>query len=130
MIPGFAVESIDHVEVFVRDVETALEWYARVLGLQVVHRWNPDPVLIGAGGTMLALFRARRLGPNNADDDTQPSIRWRRVAWRTSRNNLNAACRHLLDQGIPYEGPIDHGVSSSIYFQDPDGNPLEITAYV
>jgi len=130
VISGFAVERIDHVEVFVRDVEAALEWYARVLGLSVAFRWDPEPVLIGAGGTMLALFRAQRPGTDNRDDDSRPPIRWRRVAWRTTFDNLDFACRHLSDQGVPFKGPIDHGMARSIYFQDPDGNPLEITAYV
>ena len=28
---------------------------------------------------------------------------------------------------IDYGGPVDHGSAWSLYFTDPDGNPLEIT---
>ncbi len=66
MMAVFAVQRIDHVEVFVRDIEMALEWYARVPGLEIAYRWDPEPVLIGAGDTMLALFKARLEGPRIA----------------------------------------------------------------
>jgi catechol 2,3-dioxygenase len=124
---AFSVEHIDHVEVYVRDIEAAVRWYERALGLRVVHRYDPQPVMIGAGGTSLALFRAARAGPDSSDDDRQPAIRWRRVAWKTTPQGLAAAQEHLATCGIAFEGPVDHGVSKSLYFADPDGNPLEIT---
>ncbi|MEI6486289.1 MAG: VOC family protein [Sphingomonadales bacterium] len=42
------------------------------------------------------------------------------LAWR---DQLNAA-------GVPCFGPIDHGFVKSVYFSDPNGLPLEITARV
>ena len=39
------------------------------------------------------------------------------------RDKLNAA-------GVPCFGPIDHGFVKSVYFSDPNGLPLEITARV
>jgi catechol 2,3-dioxygenase-like lactoylglutathione lyase family enzyme len=60
MMTNYAVEGIDHVEVFVREIDAAIRCYADVLGLTVVYRWNPQPVLIGADGTMPALFQAER----------------------------------------------------------------------
>jgi catechol 2,3-dioxygenase len=122
----FAVEGIDHVEVFVRDLEGAVRWYEDVLGLKKEGRWA-EPVLVGAGGNYLALFKARRSGADNSDDDRQPAIRWRRVAWRTNSHGFTQAQEHLRARGVPFEGPVDHGSSQSIYFTDPDGNPLEIT---
>jgi catechol-2,3-dioxygenase len=39
-------------------------------------------------------------------------------AWRT----------RLLTRGVEVEGPIDHGVCTSIYFHDPNGYRLEFAA--
>lgn len=118
---GFEVQGIDHVEVFVRDLDTAARWYEQALGLKEIVRWDPEPVMIGAGGNKLALFRGGR--PSSPGG-------WRRVAWRTGRAGFEAAQQHLRSLGIAFQGPVDHQTAWSIYFRDPDGNPLEITYYV
>ena len=124
----FTVQRIDHVEVFVRDLAAAAGWYARVLGLQEVCRWDPEPIMIGAGDTKLALFQAASAAAHTAGASAA-TCHWHRVAWRTDRAGLEAAQQHLAQLGIPFRGPIDHGLAWSIYFADPDGNPLEITYY-
>jgi catechol 2,3-dioxygenase-like lactoylglutathione lyase family enzyme len=126
---SFSVEQMDHVEVFVRDREAAAGWYERVLGLREVRRWDPGPVMIGGGATMIALFKARHDGDDNSDDNTQPPLRWRRVAWLVAPDEFDSAQAHLRSCGVAYEGPIDHDGPFSIYFSDIDGNPLEITCY-
>lgn len=132
MMPmSFSVLQIDHVEVFVRDLEVAAKWYGELLGLRVIHRWDPEPIFLGVGGTALALFLAdgpKRGKPADASATSEPY--WHRVAWRTTRDGFDAAQRHLAERGIVFRGPIDHDIAWSIYFSDPDGNPLEITYYV
>ncbi len=129
MTISLRIDQLDHVEVFVRNIDAAVAWYDRILGLKVVRRWDPAPVMIGAGGSMIALFQARRDGPNNGDDDAQPAIRWRRVAWRVAPEEFEAAQLHLKQCHVEFTGPIDHDGPLSIYFNDLDGNPLEITCY-
>jgi catechol 2,3-dioxygenase-like lactoylglutathione lyase family enzyme len=125
------LEGIDHVEVFVRNLEQAQRWYADVLGLQEVYRWNPEPVMIGVGGTKLALFLAKGSGPLTPGvRQAQPPIRWHRVAFRTDADGFARAQEHLTALGIKFRGPIDHRTAQSVYFEDLDGNPLEITYYL
>ncbi len=121
----FGVDRIDHVEVFVQDIDAAARWYADVLGLAEVARWDPEPVMIGAGETCLALFRAAPGEPARADRSNTRG--WHRVAWAASPRGFEEAQRHLSSRGIKFRGPIDHGIAWSIYFADPDHNLLEIT---
>src|SRR5262245_4222419 len=126
---AFAVRRVDHVEVYVRDPGAAAKWYADVLGLREIQRWDPEPVFIGAGGTALALFLAAPDAPKPVPGGVPSPLRFNRVAWNTDRPGFAAAQDHLKRLGIPFRGPIDHGIAHSIYFDDPDGHPLEITHY-
>jgi catechol 2,3-dioxygenase-like lactoylglutathione lyase family enzyme len=127
---GFAVDRIDHVEVFVRNLEAAARWYGEVLGLQEVARWEPEPIMVGVGDTKLALFQSKGDEPKTPGVRmARPPLRWHRVAWRTDAPGFEAAQKHLTALGIKFRGPVDHQTAWSIYFDDPDGNPLEITYY-
>lgn len=121
----FTAQRIDHVEVFVRDLEAAARWYREVLGLEELMRWDPEPVMIGVGGTKLALFQA----DSSPRKDPGDAPHWHLTAWHTDVDGFAAAQEHLKSLGIPFRGPIDHGRANSVYFDDPDGNPLEITYY-
>ena len=119
---SFSVRQIDHVEVFVNDIAQAKEWYGRVLGLQEMERWDPEPVMIGAGSTKIALFQAAKMRAVQGE-----RAGWHRVAWLTDKKGFAAAQEHLKSVGISFRGPADYNTTQSIYFTDPDGNPLEIT---
>ena len=121
MIPAF--QRIDHIHVYVVDRVAAEAWYASVLGFSRVPEltfWaesGPLTVVDRSGTVHLALFeRAPQpcrsvvaLGASAAD----------LLAWRT---HLAEALGRPIDM-------VDHQVSWSIYFVDPDGNPYEITTY-
>jgi catechol-2,3-dioxygenase len=126
---NFTVKSLDHVEVFVSDTRSAARWYEEVLGLKEITRWDPEPVMIGAGGTKVALFQMRTSGTPPAGE-LKIDSGWRRVAWLTDAEGFKLAQSHLANLGVRFAGPQDHGQSHSIYFADPDGNPLEITYYL
>jgi len=42
------------------------------------------------------------------------------------RSSLGAALRRVQDAGVYVYGKADHGVSQAIYFDDPDGNGVEL----
>jgi catechol 2,3-dioxygenase-like lactoylglutathione lyase family enzyme len=126
----FRVKHIDHVEVLVRNITLTETWYRKVLGLKRVRAWDPEPVMIGAGNTMLALFhstRARGRLPGRKQGGHRVSYGYLRVAFLTDRTGFEQAQRRLGRLGIAFRGPVDHGTSFSIYFLDLNGLPLEIT---
>ena len=118
------LSGVDHLHVYVQDRAAAERWYADALGLRRVEalaRWAVDggPLTLADADDRvhLALFE-RPPQPNRATialgTDAAGFIAWRR---RLARR-LGEAPR-----------AVDHEVSWSIYFSDPDGNPYEITCY-
>jgi catechol-2,3-dioxygenase len=101
-----------------------------VLGLKRVQAWDPEPVMIGAGKTMLALFtssRAKARMPAKKKNGHRVSFGYLRVAFLTDKKGFKRAQKRLEKLGIPFRGPVDHDTTLSIYFQDLNGLPLEIT---
>jgi catechol 2,3-dioxygenase-like lactoylglutathione lyase family enzyme len=120
------LSGIDHVALSCTSVETTKAWYVSVLGFKHVFtgQWDGVPVFLKLGATYLALFPLRGA--------TQPAPQ------RPGFNHLafNAATQaefaeaqaDFTKRGIEFEFQ-DHGISHSIYFDDPDNRPLEITTY-
>jgi catechol-2,3-dioxygenase len=122
--PACTLDGIDHVHVFVADREAAQAWYARVLGFSVVEAlraWaaggGPLTIADAHETVHLALFE-QPAAPNRTT-----------IALRTDGAGLLAWQSHLreaLAQPLEF---VDHGMSWSLYFRDPWGNPFEITTY-
>lgn len=124
----FQLEGIDHVALAVRDVQDSARWFIEVLGFERLHAgmWNDIPVFVGKGRTALALFPAQE---NALPATTRgEQIGMLHLAFRATRSEFAAAQRDLKKRGISFVFQ-DHEISHSIYFQDLDGNELEITTY-
>jgi catechol-2,3-dioxygenase len=49
------------------------------------------------------------------------------MAWRLpSFEELKAAYQELKEIGVPVESTVEHNVTRSVYFPDPDGNRVEL----
>jgi catechol-2,3-dioxygenase len=119
-----SLAAIDHVHVFVGNRAASERWYRSVLGLAPVQHlefWAVDggPLTLAnaEGNIHLALFERppQRCRSTVAFAVDAPQF----LAWR---EHLRGALRRELPL-------VDHQVSWSMYFEDPDGNPYEITSY-
>ncbi|MBA2585072.1 MAG: VOC family protein [Chthoniobacterales bacterium] len=121
----FELDGLDHVALTVRDVERAAAWYVEVLGFErrFPGMWDGVPTFVGLGLTAIALFPAK-----NNESSPRRGAMIEHVALRASRQNFAVAQARLQSLGVAFEFQ-DHEISHSIYFQDPDGNQLEITTY-
>ena len=130
---GFKVSQIDHVHVYVADRRAAARWYADVLGLEVCHEIDGEddggPLVVSSdgGSTGLALFKAR---PGAARTSTTVAFR---VGGRGFLEFLGrlASLRVEGEDGraLAASDVVDHDYCYSVYFNDPDGNPYELTTY-
>ena len=117
------LDRVDHVHVYVADRAAARQWYASVLGFDPVPElafWAADggPLTVSnpSGTIHLALFERGVQTCRSTIAFAANAAEF--LAWRT---HLVAA----LGQPVV---TVDHELSWSMYFSDPDANPFEITS--
>jgi catechol-2,3-dioxygenase len=116
---------LGHLVLKVRDARKSRDFYSRALGLKVAHEDLERGAVFLSFGTQhhdLALFQ---LATGEPPDAKQPGLQ--HTAWQLgSFAELQAAYRELRDLGIPVESTVEHNVTRSVYFHDPDGNRVEL----
>jgi len=116
---------LGHVVLNVRDAAKSKEFYTRTLGLRVAHEdLKRGTVFLSFGRTHhdLALFQ---MATGEPPDAAQPGLH--HMAWQLETfEELQAAHRELLAIGVPVESTVEHNVTRSVYFRDPDGNRVEL----
>lgn len=116
---------LGHIVLKVRDAQKSKEFYTRTLGLKVAHEDLARGAVFLSFGEQhheLALFQLATGEPPAA---AQPGLH--HAAWQVgSFAELQAAYRELRELGIAVESTIEHNVTRSVYFPDPDGNRVEL----
>jgi catechol 2,3-dioxygenase len=126
---GYVVDArvrIGHVHLKVADLQRALRFYAGVLGMEVMQRYGEGAVFLSAGGYHhhIALNTWETLGGSPPAAGTT-GLYHTAIVYPT-RAALATALRRVLEAKIPLQGAADHGVSESIYLNDPDENGVEL----
>ena len=116
---------LGHVVLNVRDAAKSRDFYTRTLGLRISHEdLKQGAVFLSFGREHheLALFQMATGEPPEA---SQPGLH--HMAWQLSSfEELQAAYRDLKAMGVAVESTIEHNVTRSVYFRDPDGNRVEL----
>ena len=117
---------IGHVHLKVADLQRALDFYSGVLGLEVMQRYGEGAVFLSAGGYHhhIALNTWESLGGSPPPAGTT-GLYHTAIVYPT-RATLATALHRVLTAKIPLQGAADHGVSESIYLNDPDENGVEL----
>jgi catechol 2,3-dioxygenase len=119
-------QEIGHVVLNVTDVERSTKFYRDVVGFQVA-RYRPD----GSGAFLtcgvihhnLALFRA----PAGARPAEKGQIGLNHFAFKVeSYTALQEAHKRLIAANATIDHIVDHGMTRSVYFLDPDGIEMEL----
>ena len=133
------IRRIHHVAYRCRDAKRTVEFYQRVLDMdllvaisedKVPSTKEPDPymhVFLDAGaGNILAFFELPTKEEMDRDRNTPEWVQ--HIAFEVdSEDALMAAKAKAESCGLEVVGPTDHTIIKSIYFFDPDGHRLEIT---
>ena len=134
------IRKIHHVAYRCKDAKETVDWYGKHLGMkfvlaiaedQVPSTGEPDPymhVFLDAGnGNVLAFFELPTQPPMDRDHNTPLWVQHLALELETVDEVLAAKAR-LEEAGIDVIGPTDHTLFKSIYFFDPNGHRLELSA--
>jgi catechol-2,3-dioxygenase len=121
---GIGLKRLQHLVLWVSDVERSVRFYCDVLGFEVKTRY-PNAVFLKIPGSPddhhLGLFE--QAGVPEPDEHT---ARMYHSAWEVGEiTDLVHAWQRLTETGA-LVGSSDHGVSLSLYAKDPDGLEFEI----
>ncbi|MEE9180535.1 MAG: VOC family protein [Vicinamibacteria bacterium] len=124
------IESLGHVVIKVRDQARSEKFYNGILGLPIVARLTPDQPP-GLCMTFFSLGNHHDFATCEVGADAQAapakSPGLMHVAFKIgeSLDELREAKAHLESHGLKTVAE-DHEVSQSLYFDDPDGNNVEV----
>lgn len=115
------ITKIDHIHVYVDDIEKAERWYQEILGFtrdSSLYFWfeQGGPLVIRNNGASLSLFLRKSQHPGHT------------MAFAVEASALLELIPILKSNKIIYT-VSDHDVSMSLYFIDLSGNMIEITSW-
>ena len=116
---------LGHIVLRVRDAQKSKDFYMKTIGLKLAHEDLERGTVFLSFGELhhdLALFQP---ASEPVADTSHAGLH--HTAWQVgSFEELQAAYRDLLAMGIAVESTVEHNVTRSVYFPDPDGNRVEL----
>ena len=121
---GIGLRRLQHLVLWVSDVERSVRFYRDVLGFEVKVRY-PNAAFLKIPGTPddhnLGLFEQRGVRPPD-----EGVARMYHSAWEVAELTDLARARAKLIEAGSLVGQSDHGTSLSLYAKDPDGLEFEL----
>jgi catechol-2,3-dioxygenase len=117
------VTSLGHLGFYVKDVERSVAFYRDILGLQVSDR-SPRGSVFMTAQDRLAEHHELLIAPGrqNGTANTIQQISFRCA----SLADVKSFYQLFLERKVPIQRIVTHGNTVSIYFEDPDGNTVEV----
>ena len=127
MIP---IQGIDHVAINVKDLNKAVEFYTKVLGLKITQREPSKPGIeffLDCGPSLLGIIQATDLSQSHPFQNE--GLGANHFSFRIPAEDFDRMLEHLESHHMKIEFAKKREKSWSLYFYDPDGNKLEMTAW-
>ena len=130
------IKGLHHNAYRCRDSEETRCFYEDFLGLPLVHSLEIGTTMTGRGTQVLHTFYQMRDGSFLAFfDDPQTPFEFKdqrdfdlHIALEVEHDRLQEMMDKGIENGIETRGISDHGFIDSIYFRDPNGYVIELTA--
>lgn len=122
----FKINFLDHVAIYVKDMNTSIEWYSRVLGLKKyqLKEWGEYPVFMLSGKSGIAIFPAKF--KSEISNRNMNHVRIDHYAFNVTNEAFEIAQNYFKEIDIDFNFQ-DHFYFHSIYLNDPDGHKVELT---
>jgi catechol-2,3-dioxygenase len=121
---GLGLRRLQHLVLWVSNVERSVRFYRDVLGFEVKRR-HPRAAFLKIPGTPddhhLGLFEQTGVAPPD-----ERVARMYHAAWEVGELTVLARARQRLREAGALVGESDHGASLSLYARDPDGLEFEL----
>ena len=124
------IQGLHHNAYRCRDSEETRAWYEEFLGLPLVSAFEIDEgralhtFFQMADGSCLAFFEA----PDRPFEFKRQESLDLHIALGVDTGHFEAMLAKAQTEGREVRGPVDHGFVRSIYFRDPNGYIVELTA--
>ena len=133
----FKINAMDHIVLNVPDIDRALAFYTKVLGLETERLDEFRRGEVGfpsvriSAETVIDLF-PMKAGQTLGDGPGLPNLN--HFTMVVEPGDFEGFQRHLAEHGVKIEeGPARRwgarGHGQSVYFRDPDGNRIEVRCY-
>ena len=116
-----AATHLGAVNIAVADLGALVDFYTRVIGLELLSQ-SAAQASLGAGGRELLRLT---LKPGARHYEHRTGLYHFCLAM-PRRLDFAQLLRRILDSGVPLQGLVDHHTAEAIYLPDPEGNGIEL----
>ena len=124
---GYRPKYLQHANLFVRNAELSMHWYADILGLHS-YDFVPDRAAFMSADIEQSHEIALLQVGDDAPGPEKGRVGLNHLGWQMeSLDDLKELYLRLKEKNVNVYQVSDHGISIGIYFNDPDGNGIEIS---
>lgn len=121
------VKELGHVVLYVKDLEASRRFYRDVLGWREISAHAGAAAAYSSGRTHHELLLLQ-VGSGAAAIPAKPRVGLYHFGLKIGESDaeLRDALARIREANVPIVGMSDHGVTHSLYINDPDGNEVEL----
>jgi len=108
-----------NITVIISDMERAIKFYERTLGLKLKTRYGQEFAQLEAPGATIALHPSVKDGPRPGNSES--------LSIGFAVGDLDSAMAELEGKGVKFTRVVDDAQVRLAFFTDPDGNPLYLS---